>query len=57
VVEANTLLELFQRNHNSIFYAGLGRTNLSNLKKGKDVLEMGMDYVIDIPLRPILIFN
>jgi hypothetical protein len=50
VVEANTLLELFQRNHNSIFYAGLGRQT-SNLK-GKDVLEIGMDYVIDdIPLE------
>ena len=52
VTKANTLLELFPAQPQFYFYAGVGYNQLKQFKKGKDVLEMGMDYVIDdIPLE------
>ena len=52
VKKSNELLELFPAQPQFYFYAGLGFNQLKQFKKGKDVLEMGMDYVVeDIPLE------
>lgn len=52
VNKANELLELFPAQPQFYFYSGLGYNQLKQFKKGKDVLEMGMDYVVeDIPLE------
>ena len=47
VKKANELLEFFPAQPQFYFYAGLGYNQLKQFKKGKDVLEMGMDYVVD----------
>lgn len=52
VKKANELLELFPAQPQFYFYSGLGYNQLKQFKKAKDVLEMGMDYVVeDIPLE------
>lgn len=52
VKKANELLELLPAQPQFYFYSGLGYNQLKQFKKGKDVLEMGMDYVVeDIPLE------
>lgn len=52
VKKANELLELFPAQPQFYFYAGLGYNQLKEFKKAKDILQMGMDYVIeDIPLE------
>lgn len=52
VKKSNELLELFPAQPQFYFYAGLGYNQLKQFKKAKDVLEIGMDYVVeDIPLE------
>ncbi len=52
VKKANELVELFPAQPQFYFYAGLGYNQLKQFKKAKDVLEIGMDYVVeDIPLE------
>jgi tetratricopeptide (TPR) repeat protein len=52
VKKADELLELFPAQPQFYFYSGLGYNQLKQFKKAKDVLEMGMDYVVeDIPLE------
>ncbi|HMK06572.1 MAG TPA: tetratricopeptide repeat protein [Flavobacterium sp.] len=45
--KADALLELFPLQPQFYYYAGLANNQLKNYKKAKDVLEMGMDYLVN----------
>lgn len=45
--KADSLIELFPLQPQFYYYAGLGYNQQKNFKKAKDLLEMGLDYVVD----------
>lgn len=50
--KATDLVDVFPAQPQFYYYAGLGYNQLSQFKKAKDILEMGMDYVVeDVPLE------
>jgi len=47
VTRSEAMIELFPLEPELYYYAGLGYYNAGNYKKAKDVLETGLDYVVD----------
>jgi len=45
--KATNLIDLFPSQPQLYYYAGLGYNQMKNFKKAKDILEMGLDYVVD----------
>lgn len=45
--KASTMIESFPLQPQFYYYAGLANNQLKNYKKAKDLLEMGLDYLID----------
>ncbi|MGL5112661.1 MAG: tetratricopeptide repeat protein [Flavobacterium sp.] len=50
VIKAQSLMESYPSQPQFYFYAGLAYNQLKQFKKAKDVLETGIDYVIDNPI-------
>lgn len=50
VSKAQSLMETYPSQPHFYYYAGLGYNQLQQFKKAKDVLESGVDYVIDNPI-------
>ena len=48
--KAETLLELFPLQPQPYLYAASGHNNQKNFKKAKEILESGIDYIIDNPI-------
>lgn len=48
--KAQSLLERYPSQPHFYYYAGLGYNQLQQFKKAKDVLETGIDYVIENPV-------
>jgi tetratricopeptide (TPR) repeat protein len=48
--KAQSLIESYPSQPHFYYYAGLGYNQLQQFKKAKDVLEVGVDYVIDNPV-------
>ncbi len=45
--KATNLIDLFPSQPQLYYFAGLGYNQMKNYKKAKDILEMGLDYVVD----------
>lgn len=45
--KSEAMIESFPLQPNLYFYAGLANNQLKNFKKAKDLLEMGLDYIVD----------
>ncbi len=45
--KADAMIELFPLQPELYYYSGLANNQLKNFKKAKDVLEMGVDYLLD----------
>lgn len=45
--KAESMIESFPLEPNLYFYAGLANNQLKSFKKAKDLLEMGLDYIVD----------
>lgn len=45
--KAGTLLEIFPTQPQFYYFSGLANNQLKQFKKAKEILEMGMDYVVD----------
>jgi len=50
---AETMIERYPLQPQFYYYAGLANNQTKNYKKAKDLLEMGLDYVIDNPTMEI----
>ena len=47
VKKSEAYIDLYPTKANLYYYAGKGNNNLKNYKKAKDVLESGIDFIID----------